>query len=296
MKKAIPKIKTSIVEKVVFYCIATIWLFILLFAVATLFQPGWLQDIGEKGRRTESNHSLELGNSEMFSGNYLAAIEMYLSAYKIDSTNLEALGNLGIAFSYNKQYDQALNYLNELRSKLDDDYRIEIFYQAMGDLYEKLNYPDSAFYYYQKANETGVSSPYVFRKAGLYAFKLGKDSIASALIEKSAEMTKSLEYYYDEAVFEGFQQASRINDTINLQAFSDLLFNIRSKENMNRFDQGILDTWLTQSKDLGFAYYYLAQIAMKGNKIDQARRYADLAAKYHPALTGDLKKLFANTK
>ncbi|HQP04101.1 MAG TPA: tetratricopeptide repeat protein [Bacteroidales bacterium] len=292
MKRNIQPAKVSKVDKAIFFIISGIWIAILVFGIITLLQPEWLKSISVDGRRTESNHYMELGNVEMYKGNMLGAISNYQQAFMVDTSNYEALGNLGIAFTYNGQYSEALSSFEKLRIKLKQDYRLEIFYQNMGDLYERMNRPDSAFYYYYKAVETGITSPYVYRKAGLFASKLDNDSLAIVMIEKSAELIKSLEYYYEEAVFVGYQEAIRKNDTVNIKVFGRFLSEVGNVENMSRYDSEILTYWLTESKDLGFAYLYLAQIAAKNGRYEEASKYANLCQKYYPSLTPELQKLF----
>lgn len=287
--KANPK-----VDRYVFYVVAFIWIIIILFAITTLIQPVWLVEISKPGRRVESNASLEEGNKLMYAGKYKDAVVNYQFAFSVDSTNYDALGNMGIAFLYMGDYKNAEKTFLQLGDIFKNDYRIEIFYMNMGELYERKKQPEKAFEFYIKAIETGNGGSYIHRKAGYMAFLMGNDSLAIGLIQESVELTKSLEHYYDEAVFNAFQVANNDNDTANIRIFEAMLRNSSKTESMIRFDEHILDLWLQNSKDLGYAYLYLAEIMVTQNRLDEARTYAAQCRRYAPDLNSKLIALNAN--
>lgn len=293
-----PKTNTEIiikpVDRYVFFAISFIWLLIAFFAIISVIQPEWLIEISNPGRRVESNTSLENGNELMYAGNFKDAIGFYNTALAIDSTNLEALGNLGIALMYAGDYKAAETIFYQLGKSLKDDYRIVTCYINMAELYDRMKQPQKAFDYYLKDVETGNGTIYTYRKAGYLAFKLGNDSLAIELLLKSAEMTRSLEYYYDEALFIGFQSANHENDTANIQVFSKMLEKVGETESMTRFDNEVLQLWLQTSKDLGYAYLYLTEIMLSHNNMQRARDYAALCRRYLPELNDKLHALNSN--
>ena len=73
-----------------------------------------------------------------------------------------------------------------------------------------------------------------------------------------------------------------------------MLRNSSKTESMIRFDEHILDLWLQNSKDLGYAYLYLAEIMVTQNRLDEARTYAAQCRRYAPDLNSKLIALNAN--
>ncbi len=292
MKKALLHTATVKQHLVVFVLIVSIWLFILAFALLTLLQPAWLKQLSEPGRLVESNSYVESANVQMYQGHFEKAIELYATAVKIDSTNVDALGNMGIAYMYLGNYALAEELFVKTITRNPDDFLKGVFYQNMGDLYDRMKKPATALDYYSTAIEKGLANPYVYRKAGYLSYQLGNDSLAILYIQTSINNIKSLEYYYDEALIEAYRFSVMHNYTDCMQSFSAKLENILKHEDMSRFCSEILDVSIQLSKDLGFAYYYLTEISLKNGDVTRAHEYAALSRRYYPQIVADVNKLF----
>ncbi|MDY0089070.1 MAG: tetratricopeptide repeat protein [Flavobacteriaceae bacterium] len=123
-----------------------------------------------KNRQEEATAYLNLGNSQIISGNYPKALEYFTNAkntfeelesapenkQKVQDGLARAYGSIGIVFSEQSNYSKALEYhlkaLN-LYEKSDDKVRLARVYNNVGIVYKSRNEQFKALEYFLKAQE-----------------------------------------------------------------------------------------------------------------------------------------------
>lgn len=123
-----------------------------------------------KHKNEEANAYLNLGNSQIISGNYPKALEYFTNAknlleelqsepenrQKVQDALARAYGSIGIVFSEQSNYSKALEYhLKALRlyEKSDDELRLSRVYNNVGIVYKSRGEEFKALEYFLKAKE-----------------------------------------------------------------------------------------------------------------------------------------------
>ena len=123
-----------------------------------------------KNKHEEANAYLNLGNSQIISGNYPKALEYFTNAknlfeeleaepenkQKVQDGLARAYGSIGIVFSEQSNYSKALEYhLKALRlyEKSDDELRLSRVYNNIGIVYKTRKEEFKALEYFLKAKE-----------------------------------------------------------------------------------------------------------------------------------------------
>ncbi|OPZ96431.1 MAG: Tetratricopeptide repeat protein [Bacteroidetes bacterium ADurb.Bin408] len=263
----------------------SIWGGLLIFGLFTLIQPAWLQNLSKPGRAEEARSYIEKGNQYLYAtsndpknNNMKNAVQNYTSALEIDPQNIDALANLGVAYFY-------MNNLEEARKTFEkcmqtDSLSNFFTYSYMGDYYERINAPENALAYYLKSAERHPYPAYPLRKAGLFSIKLGLYNNAVEHLTKAIEIEKSFYYFYKAELVKAQNKARLDNDSLNLAAIEKLL----QAPTPELYKYDTLQYSLTKkiSKDLGYAYMYLGDAYNGLLAFDKAKESYQLSINFYP--------------
>lgn len=272
-------------DSVIRAILLSIWGCLLLFGLFTLIQPEWLKNLSEPGRAEEARAFIEKGNQFLYASsnasqknNLESAIQNYTNALKIDSDNIDAMANLGVAYFY-------MNNLEEARNTFEKCMKIDTLsnyftYSYMGDYYERIDEPEKALAYYLKSAGIHPYPAYPLRKAGLFSIRLGLFDKAVEQITKAIEIEKSFYYFYKAELVKAQNKARIEGDSSNLSAIENLLH--APEPELDKYDT--LQYSLTKkiSKDLGYAYMYLGDAYNGLLSFDKAKESYQQCINYYP--------------
>ncbi len=115
----------------------------------------------------ESNALKVLANSFFYIGNYPSALEVNLQRLKLEEKrnnprNLAGtLMNIGIVYVFQEYYRKALEYYQKSDSVIEKNRLTSLHNQillAQGDVYDRMNIADSAFYFFNESYKEAVSN------------------------------------------------------------------------------------------------------------------------------------------
>lgn len=107
-----------------------------------------------------------LANTFLKIGNYPKGLESYLEKLKIEEKrknprNLcSVIMNIGIVYVYEEEYNEALSYLYKADSVITANKLTDMTYYIslnLGDVYNRLNKNDSAFFYFNRSLEQAIA-------------------------------------------------------------------------------------------------------------------------------------------
>ncbi|HPS26785.1 MAG TPA: tetratricopeptide repeat protein [Bacteroidales bacterium] len=291
-------IRYRIGDKGVFIGLIVIWGILGIFGIFTLMQPQWLIDLSAPGRTEEALTNITAGNSFLYQGKaenselkFKKALENYQKALEIDPDNYEATANMGITYLYLNQLDQAKKTFEHCLKK--DTIHNHHTYTYLADIYERQGEIAKALEYYQKSLEKHPNPAYPLRKAGLLSQRLFNSEDAIKYLKQSIEATNSFENEYRATLMDASYKLLKDNDTLNLAIIDKELKKNNYSEVLNRYDTTIFKQVLKNSKDLGYAYMYLADAYFSKTQFDSAYACYQKSSQYHPALIEKFKDKMA---
>jgi len=274
-------------DKIINYSLLIIWGLLLLFGLFTIIQPKWLRDLSKPGRKEEAQTYIDYANMYLYQANqkdaktnFENAILNYKKALSIDSLNSVAIVNMGVAYLF-------LNELEEARKQFErciavDSLSAFFVHSYIGDYYERKGDYYKALEYYLMSAQAHPSPAYAYRKAGLSAINIQKYNDAIVYLLKAIEMEKSFEFYYKFALVNALNTAKSDKDTIEENIIKQMLnvedFNMVFK----KYDMLTFELSYRISKNLGYAHWYLGDAYYYTGDFMNAVINYETAAKYYP--------------
>lgn len=271
-------------DNIAFHTIIFIWVIAICFAIVSIFQPVWLQTISSPGRVVEAQTYIDKGNTELYGGNFPLAVTNYLLAIEIDPENLNANGNLGVAFVELGEYDKAKEQFAKFIELDGAEHRLFMYYSNYGDLYERLGDYQKAYEMYCEAVKLHPSPVYELRKAGYYAILTNNDSAAYQYLTRAIEEANFFGSLYKEAAFAAYLDASAIGDEDKMKLLNELMYNVNSEELEDRYYSDIFHENNRYGVKLGYTNYYLGLYYQKMGDNNSANEYFDKAIYCFPAI------------
>lgn len=298
MKKPKPSDPYRLSDKVLAGFFTSVWGILLIFGILTLFPPQWLIDISKPGRAEESQAYIIEANRLMYSANsnnvnaqYEQAIANYKAALKIDSTNAQVMANIGVAYIF-------LNQLEDAKAAFDKSYRMDtvnkyLVYSYYGDYYERKGDFEKALEVSLISSETHTNPAYPLRKAGSFCIKLQRYPEAIKYLQQAIEHEHSFADFYRAALLKAKYQSMTANDLSMVALLNTKLEQKDLTSELIRYDQLMFDQGHEISKDLGYAYMYLGDACMAISDFSTAANSYQNSGKYWPQFVGVVKDKLA---
>ena len=281
-------------DKIIRGFLLAVWCMLITFGVFTLIQPKWLVNLSKQGRTEEAQTLITGGNLFMYnanqnnsSENYEKALFNYRKALEIDSSNIDAMSNIGIIYL-------KLNMLDEAKATFEKCLKIDTIndchtYAYLGDIYGSTGENKKALECYLLSAKKHPDPSYPLRKAGLLSIQLQNFDEAIKYLKQSIEIKKSFENFYKAPLIEARNKAMANNDTLNINFINKELQKTDFTSDMKRYDQFIFEQTLETSKDLGYAYMYLGNAYFLKSEFVAAAENYQLGQQYYPELTEKIK-------
>ncbi len=287
-------IRYRIGDKGVFIGLIAIWGILGIFGFFTLMQPQWLVKLSAPGRTEEALTNITAGNSFLYQGKaenselkFKKALANYQKALEIDPENYEATANMGITYLYLNQLEDAKKTFEHcLKEDTIHDYHT---YAYLADIYERQGNITKALEFYMKSIVKHPNPSYPLRKAGLLSLRLLNPEDAIKYLKRSIEATNSFENEYRATLLDASNRLLKDNDTLNLAIIEEELQKTNFTDELNRYDTTIFKQVLKSSKDLGYAYMYLADAYFSKTQFDSAYACYQKSCQYHPPLIEKFK-------
>ena len=272
-------------EKYIFIFIICVWLLLIGFSTVSLIQPIWLQNISDPGRNAEAQSHVDFANKFLYSGEYEKAIVEYVIALKVDPGNLNATGNLGIAYMYLERYDEAQKCFDDFKKLEGAEYRMFMYYVNYADLYERLNDSENALKMYAKAVSIHPNPEYALRKAGYFALLTYADSLAFDYLSRSIFVATDFTALYKQALYYSYYDALSFDDTTNIRITLQKMEVIDYDELANKYDIETYKKTKRVSNGLGYSHYYLGLYYKRNGDLQSSDEQFNKAISCNPQLS-----------
>jgi tetratricopeptide (TPR) repeat protein len=278
-------------DKIIRVFLYGIWSILIIFGILTfIVHPQWLADISKPGRAEEAMANNNEGNSCLYQAKeknsetlFLKAMTNYQKALEIDTSNYEAMANLGITYLYLNKLDEAKATFEKLLIK--DTINNYHTYTYLGDMYGREGNNGKALECYLNAAKKHPDPSYPLRKAGLLSEQLKNSDDAIRYLKQSIEVTKNFENFYKATLMDARNKLTKDMDTINLEIINKALQKTDFTADLKRYDKTIFEQTLKSSKDLGYAYMYLGDAYFFKPEYDSAYANYQLSTQYYPSLS-----------
>lgn len=264
-------------DRITTYIILAIYCFLIGFAIISLINPKWLQQLAEPGRTTEAKSLTEPANKYMYQGNFNAAIPLYVEALKIDTGNLNTYGNLANACIRIGKYDlarQCLNEVERLNSGLDS-LAFYIHFISLGDLEKGIGFSKikqglngkgnliNAYQYYGKTIQLMSYDPILYYKQAHLAMQMKLDSIAIEGFKKGIKINEDIESIYYTAFFSEYSKALANQNTDLSDELEDILHAEPENIEWEKYDTLSLIESRRKMPQLAQAYINLGELLLR---------------------------------
>jgi tetratricopeptide (TPR) repeat protein len=237
-----------------------------------------------------------LANGFINIGNYPRALEYHLQKLKIEEKRNKprnmgsVLINIGIVYVLEQEYQKAIFYYRKADSVITNNNVKDLVYQVklnLGDAFDKLNVPDSAFYYYdlslQRAEELNNIYFAGISKIGLghyYRKKQNFDSSAANYRTAIAILTREHDDFLLCETTLGFAKLFKQNNQLDsAQHYAALSINVAKRGGFlsNELDAAeFLKNYYKEEKNIDSAFAYYSIVQTLNDSINSKTKVRDL--------------------
>jgi len=285
------------IDKYISYIILCSFLILIIFGIATLFNPDWLMNISESGRKTEANTSFEYANKLMYEGDFELAISNYNNALKIDKDNRNIYGNLSIAYTKIGNFEMAESCLKDVERLSEglDSIALFIHYLSYADLElakaDKLivnrldptvNLKNALNYYLQAITQMpfDISARY---KYSSIAMMLSNDSVAIDTYKETLAMDQQSEVFYFASLYDEYLSFVTNSDDENAVLLAAIIDSDKDVD-WNRYDTISFTLNDLNQKQTANAYLNLGELFYRNMDFEQADIAFNNCLKINPGL------------
>ena len=256
------------------------------FAVISLINPVWLQQLSSPGKVVESRDFKEHGDNLMRDNNVSLALAQYVRSLEIRPDYADAMVNLGIAYRQIGKWDLAEQWIRRSLASPDGDAAIAHFQLASFEA--KRGRYDEAIERCQAALERGLEPTSVWRRQGEICITAGRWGQAKEAYEMALAWDRNETTLYRNMLYRDLPRATAdsLSELLTPEQLApyDLTF-IRF---MQQHDQEISRT----CNDLGICYLNLGDTL---RAVERMREALDIwpdnvTARNNVALVGGLGK------
>jgi tetratricopeptide (TPR) repeat protein len=237
-----------------------------------------------------------LANGFINIGNYPRALEYHLQKLKIEEKRNKprnmgsVLINIGIVYVLEQEYQKAIFYYRKADSVISNNNVEDLIYQVklnLGDAFDKLNVPDSAFYYYdlslQRAEELNNIYFAGISKIGLghyYRKKQNFDSSAANYRTAIAILTREHDDFLLCETTLGFAKLFKQNNQLDsAQHYAALSINVAKRGGFlsNELDAAeFLKNYYKEEENIDSAFAYYSIVQTLNDSINSKTKVRDL--------------------
>jgi tetratricopeptide (TPR) repeat protein len=164
-----------------------VWAVLVGFGILSLFDPAWLERLGQRGRSAEASTGRNLGDLAYRRGDYNRAIGEYLEALKIDPEAADIHHNLGVVYLEQRQVAAAREALLKAEA-LATAPRLRSFVALhLGDVARLEGRRDEALQHYAAALGPAMRPDLVYRNMGAVYLETKNYELAREAFEKTLE-------------------------------------------------------------------------------------------------------------
>jgi len=278
------KQKTDII---ITYIILFIWGLLIVFGILTLLKPNWLLVLSDPGKNVEAISIKNAGDIYLKSKKYNRAITQYKAALKITPNLNSAIANLAIAYQKIGNYSKAAISFNHLLT-LNPEYPGVIYYN-LGEIYENTNQPKKAITSFLLAANTIPFPEKSYQKAGYIYMNQKKWANAIINFKLAIDNQQNIENTYRGMLITN-KKAHADSTEIHKNIIS-LLDNNNYFNQINLFDDAIINKQLSSDIELAKAYNNIGYCFAKQENYEEAQHYLNKAIKIKSNYTEAINNL-----
>lgn len=242
------------------------WAGLIAFAVVSLINPPWLQAISHPGIVVESRDFKEHGDNLLRSGNFQRALSQYTRALKIKPDFGPAMCNMGLAYFFLNDFQQAGMWLTKSLGYPDTQKGLAYFYLA-GVAIQNKNYDDAVAYGHSALRE-GYDPRAVWRRIGTAEVAAKRWENAKTAYETALAYDRDVSVPYRNMLYADMKREAADSAVANL---TDSLLRRYDLDLLRALQQHDLDVSRTTS-DLGIMHFNLGDTARAIELVQEALR------------------------
>lgn len=276
-------------DKIISVAIVSLWVFMLLFAVLTLIQPFWLEQVASDGVKVEAVTKKQAGDLYLGKKEYANAIALYSDALQLDSTLKGAVANKAVAYYSMGNYQKAIKVYRELL-KQQPDYP-DIVYFNLAEIYSKIGNKKMALECYLNAASTAASPAKAFRRAGKLLMDEKKWEAAVDELQLALDDSPTSQNLYKSMLKKSLIVFKDVPETKRL--IQQSLESYNYYDWIGVYDTALLNSLLRHDFEVAKTYNYMGYCyAMTGNYNDAGHLFKE-ALKIAPEYTDAINNLRA---
>lgn len=246
----------------ILYALLATWILLISFGLVSMFNPLWLRELSDPGRKTEALQMREKGDIALTSGNPALAVGNYVRALEIKPDMVSARVNLGIAMVQMGDFARAEStFLRGLESNPEKDYVIEY---NLGSMYSDWGDTTSALRMFYSAAETSPYPYFIYREIGAIYFNQQDWHSAIYYFQKAFENRLTMQNAYAGMLREevhSWPDEPEIREDIREEIDRGI-----SPDRMAAYDSTVFNQILENDREISMLQNYLGYShAMMGN-------------------------------
>ncbi len=264
-------------NKFIRYSLSSIWGVLILFGLISLAQPKWLVGISAPGKLTEALVNQKAGDRLLKKGYYKSAVAQYRRAIKIQPDLIDAYGNLAIAYTKLKLYDDAITIF-EFLLKIDKE-NIHTNYYNLAELYKRKGVINSAIEYYLKSAEISPYpiSLYSYQYLGDLYLRLQEWDLAILAFKQALANKLTLENSYY-----GMLRSVELTSQEEPEILEAVKLLLTSHVEFEKYDNKIFEKLLLKDKELAKTYNFLGEAYFMNKEFEKAKLNFEIALNIWP--------------
>jgi len=277
-KKETTSSANSRIDKFIFRSLIMIWLFLISFALISLFQPQWLINISETEKNEEAMKFKRVGDRYLAENDFVKAVANYNAALKRQPDLYYALGNLAVVYSKTGNYKKAVTILKKMiEVKPEVDY---IAKTNLAEIYEKNNILNVAVEYYSEAAADAPFPAHLYTKLGNLYCNVNRFENAIDAFRRSISERSNMKVFFT-GMLE--RDLHRISDHPHIQkTIASMLENGYPENELDRFDETVFLSQLARDKEFAISFSNLGWAYELNDQLELAAQNYRNALKIWP--------------
>jgi tetratricopeptide (TPR) repeat protein len=257
-----------------------IWTALMGFAAVSVWNPPWLQRIGQTGKEAESRAYLHYGDSAVRRANYPLAISQYLRSLAIMPDQPATMTNLAATYIKIGDADHAMEILNRVeKMDLAPRGRASVYFN-LAEAYELRKAPASAIAYCRRALEYGAEPDRVNRKLGKLYIVTEQYAAARAALEQTLAAQRDVTLPYVKMLGRAIDEFA--GDPVRSAELQQQLTAGVHVEDLGQFDLTIMRDVQAHDPDISRTLDWLGGTCAKLGDLAAARQHVEEALRIWP--------------
>lgn len=278
-KKANPaKPAISRFQAIITHLLLVVWAFLVAVGIATVIEPNWLDFISMREKKDIAMTLESAGNEELNRGNLREADRLFREALKVKPDFGNAMVGLGqVNLALGKE-EEAISFF---RKGLENNPILPDFaYGNLGIIYEKHGDFEKALEYYHKAAETSPEPTEAFSQIGQLYLKLQQPDSALIYFRAAMDNLTDMRVAYKAILI--FTKRFKADDSVIVASIDEILEKGITDDELSHFDREIFIYSRTNTQRSVIVHHLLGVSLAVLGRFDEGIPYIEKALRLAP--------------